>query len=113
MPLMTLFLPQPDKIREKSFQPLLQIGSNKFIIMQIRISIMHSGNFPGLSGGKHFCRIQTPDPFEQPLPPQNLVDTRNTSGKVVSRIKKRRIAISYLSCPGQHPGRNIFAAVDQ
>jgi len=63
------------------------MGVNEFVILQVRIKSAHAIYLFRLTGRQVFARIETPAPFKQALSPQDFVNSRNTSTKVVRRIE--------------------------
>lgn len=70
---------------------------DELIVAEVRIVSADAVNLFHLSGRQSFVRIETPAAREQPLSPQNLVQTRDAAREIVPRIEERRIRVSHFS----------------
>src|SRR5579864_5398042 len=59
-------------------KPVIQVLLYECVILQMRIRSANPVDFFDLAGRKVFVRIETPASFEQPLTPQDLMNSRNT-----------------------------------
>ena len=81
-------------------QPLIKPLPNKSIVVQMGISRIDTLDFRELTAAECLLRIQAPDALENSLPPQNFVQARNASRKIVGSIEEGCVAIGDLrSCP--------------
>ena len=77
-------------------EPAIQMFANEIVVVQVRIRGIHPFDLFELSSAQGFLRVQAPDSFQQALPPQHLMNARDTSGKLVISIKESRVAIRNL-----------------
>jgi hypothetical protein len=68
-------------------------------------------NFFPLAGAECFVGIQAPDAFEQTLPSQNFMQTRDTACELLGHVKERRVAIGHFHISLQEALRNRPAGV--
>jgi hypothetical protein len=66
------------------------------VIPQMWIGAAHSIDLRTLAGRKFLAWVKTPASFEQSLPPQDFMDARNTSTKIVSGIEDGGVCIGDL-----------------
>src|SRR2546425_2766822 len=64
-------------------QPGVPSFSHKIVVVQMRIGLVDPVNFFPLAGAECFVGIQAPDAFEQTLPSQNLMQTRDTACELI------------------------------
>ena len=68
--------------------PGLNIGFNKIVIVELRVVSIHPVNLFCLAGRKRFIRVKTPDPFQDALSFQYLMNASNASSESILGIKK-------------------------
>ena len=56
-------------------------------------------NFFPLAGAECFVGIQAPNAFEQTLPSQNFMQTRDAASELIRCVKERRVAIGHFHVP--------------
>src|SRR5579872_1218132 len=89
-------------------KPFIKVLLYECVILKMRIGTAYPIEFGALTGREFFMRIETPAPFEQPLTPQYLMNTRNASVKTVCRIEDCAIRVrDLLSQRQQRAGNGI------
>jgi hypothetical protein len=68
-------------------QPVVQMLANEAVVVQIWICRVDQVNLLHLSARKIFLRLEAPAPLEQSLAPEDFMQSRDASPKMIRRIK--------------------------
>src|SRR6267378_2053657 len=63
-----------------------------------------------LSGAEGFVGIQAPDTFQEALPPQDLMQSRDAAGEIVRHVEKGRVGIGNFGAPLQQIFRSASSS---
>jgi hypothetical protein len=77
-------------------QPGIPPFSHKIVVVQMWIGLVDPVNFFPLARAECFAGIQAPNTFEQTLPSQNFMQTRDTACELIGHVKERRVAIGHF-----------------
>ena len=77
-------------------QPFREVGLNKFIVGEVRVSFADAVDFRRLSRREPFMRIETEPILQQALTAEHLMDPRNAASKAIRCIEESGVAIGYL-----------------
>src|SRR5579872_3254192 len=87
-------------------KPFIKVLLYECVILKMRIGTAYPIEFGALTGSEFFMRIETPAPFEQPLTPQYLMNTRNAYLKAVCMIEDCFMLVRDLLRHRQQRARN-------
>ncbi len=90
-------------------KPFIAMTRHELVISQMRISAAHAIDFFALSGAESFGGIEAPDAFEQPLPPQDVVNPGDAARVLVCRIEKGGVCVRDLVGAAKQFGRDGFS----
>src|ERR1043165_3089134 len=93
--------------QNSSAQPLVKMLADELVVVEVRVIATDALDFLGLTGGKRFAWVETPGAFEQALPPEDFVNSRNAAGKTVRCVKQRRVAVGDLRRQREHVGGHV------
>ena len=69
------------------------MGGDKRIIAQLGPGPPHPVDLPALAGTQALPLVEAPDSFEQPLPPQDLVEAGDAAPKPVGGVEVSAVAV--------------------
>ena len=69
------------------------MGSDEGIIAQFGPGPPHPVDLPALTGTQAFPLVEAPDPVEQPLPPQDLMETGDAAAETVGGVEVSAVAV--------------------
>ncbi len=82
--------------RVSSSQPFVETLGDEKRIVEVRIRRVDAVDLVALSRRQDFVFIHEPNPREQALAPQNLMDAGNAACEVVLRSEERRVGVGDL-----------------
>src|SRR4029450_6608905 len=74
---------------------------DKVVIAQMGVQSAYPVDLPTLTGTQGLIRIKAPDPLEEPLPAQDLMNARDAAGISIRRIEDRGVGIGDFGSQAQ------------
>src|SRR5438045_2028917 len=96
---------------DSTVQPFIKMRGHKFVVVEMRIVSVHALDFIALARTESFIWIQAPDTFEQALPAEYFMQSRNTATVRIRGIEERGVGVGDFDAAAEQFGRNRFPAL--